>query len=86
MCNTSKKPEESDGREQRIRAVEALLALCGRREDRTGRRQASDSDQGTGAWKMEAPGWAMQVDDKPVEDPFPMHLDPRQCPVCIGDE
>lgn len=86
MCNTSKKPEELDGREQRVRAVEALMALCSRREDRTGRRQASDSDHGTGEWKMEALSSAMEVDDKPLEDPFPMRLHPRQCPVCIGDE
>lgn len=28
----------------------------------------------------------MDMDDKLIEDPFPMRLDPRQCPVCIGNE
>ena len=86
MCNTAKKPDGSDGREQRVLAVGALLALCRRREDRPGRRPASDSDKGIIDWKMKAPNSNMEVDDKPTEDPFPMLLNPRQCPVCIGNE
>lgn len=48
MYNTSKKAHGPDGREQRVLAVGVLLALCRRREDRPGRRRASDSDKGTG--------------------------------------
>lgn len=48
MCNTAKKSDGSDGREQRVFAVGALLALCRRREDRPGRRPASNSDSDKG--------------------------------------
>lgn len=86
MRDTSKKSEESVGREQRVLAVGALLALCRGREDRPGRRRASDSDKRIDGWKIEAPSSAMEVDDKPIEDQFPIRLDPRQCPVCTGNE
>ena len=85
------KASDSDGidsSERRILVVDALMALCQRREDRPGRRRVLDSDaDSAGAVNEEAEFGSsdMSVDEKPIEDPFPMLLDSRQCPVCIGD-
>ena len=83
--------KEEAVRERRILAVAALVTLCSRRENRSGRRRTTTT---TDAYdvkastepKTEAISSGMDVDSETTQDPFPMVLDPRQCPVCIGDQ
>ena len=86
MCNISKF-SITDEREQRILAVDALRALCSRREKwRPIQRQATTGNKENSGSKSVVAGAHVDLDQKPIVDPFPMLLDPRQCPVCIGDE
>lgn len=87
MCNMSKTSDEIDGSKQRILTVNALVALCYRRGGRPGRRRAVDDDKENEEPKTEVSSPDdMDLDKRPIEDPFPMHLNPRQYPVCIGDK
>ena len=63
--------------ELRIQAAELMVILCGKwetaRPDRIRRRAQAQADVTV---KEESPG----------PDPFPLLMDRKQCPRCIGDE
>ena len=86
MCTMSE-PISIDTTAQRILAVESLTALCRRREgQRRMQRRATKDDERKQASKAFSPIHNTNSDEDHFVDPFPMLLDPRQCPVCIKDE
>lgn len=66
-------PERSH--ELRIRAAELMVALCDKRE--TQKRHAI---------QRRPPAEAIVQEESPGLDPFPLLMDRKQCPLCIGDE
>lgn len=87
MCNMSKL-SKTDEREQRVLAVDALIALSHRREigRRPPQRQTTVDNKDNEVLIVAGSSNKIDLDEGPFVDPFPMHLDPRQCPVCIGDD
>ena len=86
MCNMSKL-SEVDEREQRVVAVGALIALSYRREmRRPTQRQTTIDNKENEVLMVAGSSNKVNPDEDRFVDPFPMHLDPRQCPVCIGDD
>ncbi|KAK4158599.1 FluG domain-containing protein [Cladorrhinum sp. PSN259] len=75
LCNQPDNLSSTELLELRIQAAELMVALCGKREtvkrNRIPRRARADVTV-----KEEAPG----------PDPFPLLMDRKQCPCCIGDE
>ena len=75
LCNQPDDLSSSELLELRIQAAELMVALCGKREtvkrNRIRRRVRADVTV-----KEESPG----------PDPFPLLMDRKQCPHCIGDE
>jgi hypothetical protein len=61
--------------ELRIQAVELMVSLCGKRE--TARRNYI---------RRRAQADVTVKEESPGPDPFPLLMDRKQCPYCIGDE
>jgi hypothetical protein len=75
LCNQPATLNSEELLELRIQAAELMVSLCDKRETRKRdcirRRARTDV-----AVKEESPG----------PDPFPLLMDRKQCPLCIGDE
>ncbi|KAK3693261.1 hypothetical protein B0T22DRAFT_496122 [Podospora appendiculata] len=77
LCNQPDNLSSAELLELRIQATELMVILCGKQEtvrpDRIRRRVQAQADV---AVKEESPG----------PDPFPLLMDRKQCPRCIGDK
>ncbi|KAK3898542.1 hypothetical protein C8A05DRAFT_47176 [Staphylotrichum tortipilum] len=79
LCNQPDNLSPAELLELRIQAAELMVILCGKREPaRPGRirQRARAQTQADVPVKEESPG----------PDPFPLLMDRKQCPRCIGDE
>jgi hypothetical protein len=77
LCNQPDNLSPVELLELRIRAGELMVILCGKRETaRPGRIRRRAQAQADVTVKEESPGL----------DPFPLLMDRKQCPRCIGDE
>ena len=79
LCNQPDNLSPAELLELRIQVAELMVILCGKREtvrpDRI-RRRAQAQVQANVTVKEESPG----------PDSFPLLMDKKQCPRCIGDE
>ncbi|KAK4198138.1 hypothetical protein QBC40DRAFT_230740 [Triangularia verruculosa] len=74
LCNQPDNLSSTELLEFRIQVAELMVTLCGRQE--TGRKRTPRRARADVAVKEESPG----------PDPFPLLMDRKQCPCCIGDE
>ena len=79
LCDQPDNLSPAELLELRIQAGELMVILCGKREtarpDRTRRRA-----------RAQAPADVAVKEESPGPDPFPLLMDRKQCPRCIGDE
>lgn len=77
LCNQPDNLSSAELLELRIQAAELMVILCGKRETaRPGRIRRRAQAQADVTLKEESSG----------PDPFPLLMDRKQCPRCIGDE
>ena len=79
LCNQPDNLSSAELLELRIQAAELMVILCGKREparpDRIRRRA-----------RAEVQADVTVKEESPRPDPFPLLMDRKQCPRCIGDE
>ena len=86
LCHQPKDQPDGEIFDLRIETNDLMVALCGKRET-VKRNRIQRTFQTALSVKEESP---LPVADEPVPDPapdsFPLLLNPKQCPDCIGDE
>ncbi|RYO87789.1 hypothetical protein DL766_004613 [Monosporascus sp. MC13-8B] len=75
LCNQPDNLSSAELLELRIQAAELMVVLCDKRETRK-RDRIRERARADATVKEESPG----------PDPFPLLMDGKQCPRCIGDE
>lgn len=87
LCDFTKDLSDQDICQRRIDAVNAITALCRRREvQRHKRRRVTKQHQKIERYRTTQSQTASGAEETGDLDPFPMFLNPRQYPICIGDE